>query len=372
MTPDCLFQGANRNGGAVDACRNPDADRSFQAKSSAVGPHLWRAWLAAPSEEPIAGKEYLLYTDATMTCSSSVLKIGPVELSAVSGGTGNESMLRPSLVARMWEFPGSEQPLRPGFAPPTRADHFWLGLTLDEELAALLSLVLGIRLRSGGPTRRFTPDDPHGHDVREFEHRSPGGLPQPGFHRPMVDDLTRTVALDDVRDYLPHLPCLKAKPAVALMRAARSYADGLWVADHEPEIAWLHLITALEVAAEQYNDDVDDPVELLREWNPDLANLLREQGSDDLLAQASALLRKQTGVRRKFDGFVAAFPPQEPEARSEHRWARIPELVGSQRPAGAHENHLRPSEPALARRCVVSQSVAKSVHRPAGRAPRSR
>jgi len=40
----------------------------------------------------------------------------------------------------------------------------------------------------------------------------------------------------------------KRADAVALVRSARAYEDGLWVADGDPQLAWLRLIGAVELA----------------------------------------------------------------------------------------------------------------------------
>jgi hypothetical protein len=57
------------------------------------------------------------------------------------------------------------------------------------------------------------------------------------------------IHLADAVTYLRRYPFTSQRKAVALVRAARLYAQAIWLADEDPEFAWLSLIAACEVAA---------------------------------------------------------------------------------------------------------------------------
>lgn len=106
-----------------------------------------------------------------------------------------------------------------------------------QELAALLSLSLGIRMRTGGIIRVFHPSDgdPRGHP-HEFEDRMPY-LPQP--YGPRVLPYTgwpRDVDTSKV-ELLGTYANLSSAEARALVRSARAYQEALWIAESDPRQA---------------------------------------------------------------------------------------------------------------------------------------
>ncbi|ROS43335.1 hypothetical protein [Amycolatopsis thermoflava] len=61
---------------------------------------------------------------------------------------------------RWWEYDESDAPLQPDYATLVdNARDYWLGMRVDQEFTAVLSLLLGARMRSGGTIRRYRPDD---------------------------------------------------------------------------------------------------------------------------------------------------------------------------------------------------------------------
>lgn len=102
-----------------------------------------------------------------------------------------------------------------------------------EELAALLSLLLGIRLRAGGILRVFQSADSAedgSYDPRGYpnEMEPPPYLPRPTT-RPMLPAMSSHAGWVDFSpvSLLDTYPRLSAKQARALVRSARSYQEAI-------------------------------------------------------------------------------------------------------------------------------------------------
>jgi hypothetical protein len=56
---------------------------------------------------------------------------------------------------------------------------------------------------------------------------------------------------------------VNAAPAdqVALIRAARLHQDAVWIAEQEPELAWLMLVSALETGAGRWDRSAGSPID---------------------------------------------------------------------------------------------------------------
>jgi hypothetical protein len=189
----------------------------------------------------------------------------------------------------------------------------WHGGWLPDELAALISLALGIRCRAGGETRAFRLDgDPKGEPV-EFAHTPPY---RPPLRRPPV--LPRVLERHDLADLAGRLPlyvALDSSQARTLLRSARAYQEGIWIAEGDPEQAWLRLISSIETAADYwFHDDVSD-VEVVEAARPELAKILIDVGGTDHLAQVAAELAPTMRATKKFLSFVEQFLPAPPDDR---------------------------------------------------------
>jgi hypothetical protein len=187
-----------------------------------------------------------------------------------------------------------------------------------EELAALLSLALGIRLRAGGISRVFHPDDP---DDRGYPHqveRAAPYLPQPA-RRPMLPyTMIRPVMLEAATAFLDIYPRLSPKQALGLVRAARSYQDALWIADSDPRLAWLRLVSAIEAVAQlPPNGQVE---QTLTATHPEIAQRLSNADDPELTRLVTKLLVQQGRATAKFLGFLKAYGPRRPDQRPERRY----------------------------------------------------
>jgi hypothetical protein len=167
------------------------------------------------------------------------------------------------------------RPGDPPQLPPLRTSYSrYLAVDIGEELAALVSLALGIRCVSGGLTREFRVDgDPRGRHLG-YEHKTPHLARPPALHGSQLPRVARDasggqrqIVLEEAVPLLQRYPYASQKKALALVRAARLYAQAIWTADADAQTAWLALVTACEVAAaERYG--AYDPKRKARQKRP--------------------------------------------------------------------------------------------------------
>jgi hypothetical protein len=117
------------------------------------------------------------------------------------------------------------------------------GATFWEEIASLLSLSLGVRLRAGGVIRDFR-HDPRGHPRAELRMDVPVLIVREG--RPLIPALQEPRHWDQALELLNLYPAVPGEEAVRLVRAARNYQNALWIAETDPTLAWLLLVSAAE------------------------------------------------------------------------------------------------------------------------------
>jgi len=72
-------------------------------------------------------------------------------------------------------------------------------------------------------------------------------------HAAMLPKIAARASLEDAHALLTAYSTLNGKQAVALVRAAQQYADGLWWADADPRISWIKLVSAIETAADYWS-----------------------------------------------------------------------------------------------------------------------
>ena len=118
---------------------------------------------------------------------------------------------------------------------------------------------------------------------------------------------------------------LSEEQYVSLLRAARLYQDAIWIAEHDPNSAWLMLISAIETAANQWSNDNGSPSERLRSLKPKVAELLVNSGGEGLLDQVAEEIVHSLGSSNKFIKFCLEYKPEPPEKRPEYgqvKWTK--------------------------------------------------
>lgn len=269
------------------------------------GPASYENCRAAASGQPRrATHEVILYSDVGFTDewrdpAGPISLLNPIRMER--GRVGASIVLR-CHVHHAFELPQNWD--KPDLSRFTGAS-FW------DEIACLVSLQHGARLVAGDISRTFDGSDPLGE-------------PRTDSRPPIVySPARRSTAvlpwvLEDKRivpGLLPKLHQLTPREALALLRAARSYRDAIWIAEADPQLAWLLLVSALEVAAAHTAaPDGDDLEGRFREAMPKLTNTLDSIGADAVALVAPHLVHLIKSTAR-FLHFFERFPPPPPERR---------------------------------------------------------
>jgi hypothetical protein len=275
--------------------------------SSTEGPWSFRNWKAAVGPSTRA-YEVSLYSDARVT-GEVRSGCGPYELLNPIRMTDGLGIFAPALVLRVTQH-----------LPASTVDHdrktdvsAFTGASLEDEIACLLSLGLGIRLMAGGVTRRFEVDrDPRGEPCNDWNPPVVATIPH-DRGRPILPRVIEQKAVN--AEPLAWYADVKANDAVALLRAARSYRDAIWIAESEPELAWLLLVAAIETAAVHYRTESASPSVLLEQGMPELHRLLADRGEPDLVAAVAEQLASLTKATARFLKFMVDFLPDPPASR---------------------------------------------------------
>lgn len=266
-----------------------------------AGPASYRNWRAKNDGGPYFGSyEVPLYSDAHVT--GDVLQgLGPHILR-----NGLPAELGDPAVVLVLDSHLDANQLPPMDKTDTAS---FTGSWLGDEIAALLSLACGARFMAGAPTRIRS-------DATTW--RIMGDTDRPVFFPSRKDRsrvLPRVVATTELRaDPLASLPSLAPSDAMALIRAARSYRDGLWIAEVEPELSWLLFVSALEVAAVHQQINLTEPIDILRASKPKLVERL-ESVDPSLAQEVAASLARELRATARFLDFMERFMPAPPSKR---------------------------------------------------------
>ena len=214
------------------------------------------------------------------------------------------------------------QPLSPLGRSETDESLYHGGDTVDE-LAALTSVALGVRIRAGDESRRFDPgQDTYG---KPFDWRikpKPIVHVQPNRLSLILPSVVGTHPMSQL-EIMKSIPRIKPARYVNLIRACRSYQDALWIAESAPNLAWLMFVSALETAANDVYTAETSPDERLRDAKPDLAKLLEKRGGDELVHKVAELIAPTLGATKKFIDFTLRFKPNEPDRRPDHESRQV-------------------------------------------------
>jgi hypothetical protein len=283
----------------------------------------WRNWRAFEAGEEHRGAvEIALYSDAHLTLRKfNRVQFGPYRFIWISTRTlpriGHAQL---GLVLRAGIYDDNPEVLpdgTPRHRPKPGETTFaaYHGGDLGDELASLLSLLLGMRCRAGGIMREFDApaeaDDLRGRPV-DFEAERPTLSARLG--RPMIPGLARAVMLDEAIELLQSFPRLATSDSIALIRSARRFEQALWAADDDPQLAWLHLVSAIEAAADRWAFE-EDPLADLRRAKPELFAALESRGDQELLSLVADELHAITGATAKFIKFTLAHLAAPPDER---------------------------------------------------------
>ena len=200
-------------------------------------------------------------------------------------------------------------------------DSFYHGGELVDEIVALASLSLGVRVLSGGISREFGPDcDPYGQPCEWA--REPKPAIRFRGNRPILPSVGASHSVEALQR-LESVPRIEPVSYVSLVRACKSYQEGLWISESDPNLAWLLFVSALETAANDVYKMGSTPVERLRTAIPELADKLVEVGGSEHLEMVAEKIADTLKSTKKFIDFAMTFAPQAPEERPEAESLRL-------------------------------------------------
>jgi len=184
-----------------------------------------------------------------------------------------------------------------------------------DEIAALISLKLGVRAHSGTVTREYnyyTPE--HGQPRAEQS-------PPPPFsskNKPLIIPFCKkNIGIAELKE-VNNIHHLNETDFNYLIRAARSFQDSLWICESSPNLAWLLMVSALETAAQQWDQNKGNNIDKFKESKPELFDILDNNQYKNLIPIISDEFSSTFGAGKKFRDFCIEFLPDEPRERPEH------------------------------------------------------
>ena len=303
------------------------SDRRTQTDLS--GPWGWEnARAQQAGRPPLGALEIACYTDVYGLDSDIEETSGPYTLitplstyDVISRGLGSPRM---NLVLRAEQYLERPNDYYLDEKWDQRDARVYHGGDAGQELAALVSLALGVRVRAAGISRIFAPPD----EVRGRPHEPdpPPYLPQPGAFSMLPYTLGKKIlSLDPSNIRLLDLyPNMTDPQARALVKAARAYQEAIWIADGDPQQAWLRLVTAIETVSQLIPSQ--SASRRLEAIDPELAHRLSLVGDAELTELITIKLADQGRSTAKFLDFLDRFRPPRPPRRPTHgklNWKNI-------------------------------------------------
>jgi hypothetical protein len=273
------------------------------------GPISYENWKAEEKGEEVQYcVEFPLFTDAYVT-GEITHEYGPYQVLNTTPQF-KPQLIAPALILRIEEHLKNDPTRKTMIKTDTT---FYHGGWLADEIAALFSLNLGIRLKAGGATRRFEPGgDPKGRPEILSLHKDPVFIKNPAY-RPVIPYDTDTYCINDAHT-LRSYPKLSPTDAVALVKAARLYQDALWISEFQPSFSWLFFVSAIETSANHWRRETELPLDRMRAFKPELEKLLNRYSSE-LPEKVANVISEYMGSTKKFLAFVIHFLPDPPAKR---------------------------------------------------------
>lgn len=290
-----------------------EADTAGDNALAKQGPLCWRNWRAFNAGSPShSAYEVPLFSDTSVT---GEIQCGPYLFLNPVPSEMRAGVLRPAIYVRVDEHYQVDNDVLQLFKEQRTDESSFIGGDRNDEIAALVSLLLGIRCRAGGITRLFSfADNPRGRPVQWMMESNPE-LPKATTRR-RIPKAYGQKSLDAL-SLLKVVPSLDRHSCVEVLRAARLYQDALWLAESEPDLCWLMLVSSVETAACVWRVETYSAVERFRSWGHAvrLEPLLRDSGGEPLVKQVADILAPITGSTRSFIEFLMKFCPDPPTER---------------------------------------------------------
>jgi len=208
-----------------------------------TAPISYLNWQAMLSGEPwLEIYEYPLFTDAYII-GEITQELGPYQiLNNVPMDSGRPALILRSQKHIKFEIPDMNE---------TQAAAYHGGYEQDE-IAALLSLCLGIRIKAGSANRIFSNSgDPKGRPITLHTSRDPILPISRSSQGYILKSALGEHSLADIHLFQTFYR-LSQEQANSVIRAARLYQDAIWIVESAPELSWIMLVSTVEVIANQW------------------------------------------------------------------------------------------------------------------------
>lgn len=357
-------------------------ERYWEALDQASAPASYRNWLAYVEKRRYHGTiEYALYSDVSILGSVSG-KIGPYQIirPQMSASENESSQIRLVLSVDRHLYPSTlfgvgsrlitvpselcDSTVLYGNKPckKKRNKRYSKNDVIENvdhggivnEIAALLSLCLGVAINAGGEIREFRPGGhprglPCSFDIQNIPVRPIRG------NRRMIPHEPASPVLDQNLHLLPTYPLLSPVFAAALIRASRIYQRALWYSDVMPDLSWLLLVQAVETAAKQCKlQSGGDQPGGDAEWRQELDTYLREIRLSQLqIDHIGDIIPKKLYATRNFVSFMLERLATAPSVRppsffqmpwDQENWRRLLNNIYEFRSEALHEGRPFPPE----------------------------
>lgn len=271
------------------------------------GPAFFEYFKAFKSDATSLGAiEAPFFTDSAITGEISV---GPYAFLNPGAMSDEPGFFRPAIIFRLETI---SVDLHTSLNR-TDTDRYHGGTLLDE-LAALVSILLGMRVQAGPVSRTFRDANDRGRPIAWFQEPWPSR--RPIGHSPKLPWMGGSREISNTAfANLTDATLLNAKEASALIKAARGYQEAIWIGEWEPARAWLNLVSAIEALSDfgKGRDATDS--EQLKIYNSEMAGKLIAIGGEELLTKLAPHLKSLVGSTKKFCDFINAYLPEPPLQR---------------------------------------------------------
>lgn len=285
-----------------------------------IGPACYVEWNKERDGRKETGViEYPLFSDAYSFVDDIVINQCPYQILAPDNTPKNNLVLmRLILRVKLYETESSttESPINE--AP----FDFYLQTNPHEQIASLLSLCLGVRIKVGAISRIFNNTDPLGIPCTANTHENPPPVSLIGDHVVLPSALRNIYendsifSLSTIEQHLSSFIRLTPEQAELLVCAAKLYRDALWLIETEPQLAWIMLVSALEVIAAKHITLNATPKEVFEDLHPDLTSeILSRQDGTTLLSKIADIFIDKKLVGKKYLNFLLDFLPEPPPIR---------------------------------------------------------
>ncbi|MDQ2817806.1 MAG: hypothetical protein M3T49_06285 [Candidatus Eremiobacteraeota bacterium] len=278
---------------SIESASGPDSYDNFRCQLLGV--------------ESVGAAETELFSDAYFT---GEIKIGPYYLINAVAIQHRSGYFRPAIILRFERYASQEEVSRNWYSD-TSTYH---GGNIADEIAALVALCLGVRVQAGPIIREFVPNgDPRGRPTGYESGPWPSSSP---FE--VTPILPWAVGQHELSEenlgLINELHRLSSSDAATLIKAARTYQRATWIADSDPQISWLLLVSAVEAVTSKL-EPLADPTEQFTKCHPDLAERLQTTGGREFLEDVARLVHPEERLARRFRQFIINFRPDAPSAR---------------------------------------------------------